>query len=43
MSKFNYDGPVVLVIMDGVGLSDKKENNASGNGFNFNNNGINLP
>ncbi len=28
MSKLNYNGPVVLVVMDGVGLSDKKEHNA---------------
>ena len=28
MSKINYHGPVVLVIMDGVGLRDNKEYNA---------------
>ena len=28
MSKLNYDGPVVLVVMDGVGLSDDVEHNA---------------
>ncbi|MBR1939456.1 2,3-bisphosphoglycerate-independent phosphoglycerate mutase [Candidatus Saccharibacteria bacterium] len=28
MSKLNYDGPIVLVVMDGVGLSDETEHNA---------------
>lgn len=28
MSKLNYEGPVVLVVLDGVGLSDQKEGNA---------------
>lgn len=28
MDKLNYDGPVVLVVMDGVGLSRKMEGNA---------------
>ena len=28
MSKLNFSGPVVLVVMDGVGLRDKTEGNA---------------
>ena len=28
MSKLNYGGPVVLVVMDGVGLRDQKDGNA---------------
>ncbi|MBR6134011.1 2,3-bisphosphoglycerate-independent phosphoglycerate mutase [Candidatus Saccharibacteria bacterium] len=28
MSKLNFDGPVVLVVMDGVGLRDQREGNA---------------
>ena len=28
MSKLNFDGPVVLVVMDGVGLRDNREGNA---------------
>ena len=28
MSKINFHGPVVLVVMDGVGLSDDEEYNA---------------
>ena len=28
MSKLNFDGPVVLVVMDGVGLRENREGNA---------------
>jgi len=28
MKKLNYDGPVVLVVMDGVGLSTSRSGNA---------------